>query len=1079
MRVFARATAWCLAGFLGVAQAADTVEYGPPPAWVKAVTVPKPDGSMAEAPARLLLRNYQLKFHARGTELYVESHIRLQTPQGLQSTGNVVLPWKPETDVLTVHKCQLLRDDKVIDVLALGQKFEVLRREDNLEYAALDGVLTAVLQPAGMEVGDVLNLAFSIRRESSLISAPEMVLSDLAEAPALRVETRAVWDKSVPLRWRATQDVKGARELRVGKEQELTWSADNVEPLAQPTNVPARFWRYPALEFTTYASWNEVSKTLAPLYASAATLKPDSPLRTEARAIASATSEPVARIESALKLVQDRVRYVFLGVGDGNLNPANADLTWDRRFGDCKGKTALLVALLRELGIEAEPVLVLTGGGDAIADRLPMMGTFNHVIVRARAGDKTWWLDGAGSGTWRRTDMVTPNYFWGLPITARGDGLVRMISEPAALATMETSTFIDARQGVYTDAPFKVEMRMTGARGVALHTQLAQLPQARRDQELRGYWKKEYDFVEVKTVSMEFDDKAGAAVLRMEGAANMDWGGWRYTTDGMRVGLYSDYQREPGLNADAPFAMEHPIHTISRQRIELPEVGKFVTDGADYDVTLAGAHYVRHSKIEGRVFTGEVVSRSLVPEVGSKEMLSAQKQLQAMWKDRLDIVLSDYAATEADVAALRTRKFTDRPNLVWRGNIFLERQEYDAAFADFDAAVTAEPRNADALAHRGLAYYWKNDFKKARADFDAALAIEAEDAVALRGLAMVQRANGDYKAAVDSFTRSLRSDPGSSFALGNRAYTHSALRNVEAALADAAAAIKVSPTYVEMYDLRAWLLTMQGKETEALAELQAMLTASPKDSRAHWSASHNYSRLGRYTDAVRAMDVVIAEKPTAANYRKRAEVRDPVDFSGRIADLDAALKLEPDSPQLQLLRAQAQSEAGNHKAALEVYTLRLKTENVPTEKRRLRTLRGIEYFKLGDSTAGRKDLAAALESGADGDSYNNYCWYLAAARVELESALAACDKALSFAPKDAAFLDSRGFALLQLGRFDEAIAAYDAALALAPELPASLYGRGLSRKKKCGCADGDADIQAGARLDPSVRRTFSKSGQAP
>jgi hypothetical protein len=104
MRVFTRATAWCLAGFLGVAQAADTVEYGPPPAWVKAVTVPKPDGSMAEAPARLLLRNYQLKFHARGTELYVESHIRLQTPQGLQSTGNVVLPWKPETDVLTVHK---------------------------------------------------------------------------------------------------------------------------------------------------------------------------------------------------------------------------------------------------------------------------------------------------------------------------------------------------------------------------------------------------------------------------------------------------------------------------------------------------------------------------------------------------------------------------------------------------------------------------------------------------------------------------------------------------------------------------------------------------------------------------------------------------------------------------------------------------------------------------------------------------------------------------------------------------------------------------------------------------------------
>lgn len=55
----------------------------------------------------------------------------------------------------------------------------------------------------------------------------------------------------------------------------------------------------------------------------------------------------------ALDLVQQQVRYVYVGLGGGTYLPASADETWNRRYGDCKGKTALLLALLGELGIAA------------------------------------------------------------------------------------------------------------------------------------------------------------------------------------------------------------------------------------------------------------------------------------------------------------------------------------------------------------------------------------------------------------------------------------------------------------------------------------------------------------------------------------------------------------------------------------------------------------------------------------------------------------------------------------------------------------------------------------------------------
>ena len=52
---------------------------------------------------------------------------------------------------------------------------------------------------------------------------------------------------------------------------------------------------------------------------------------------------------------------------------AGADLTWERRFGDCKGKTVLLLALLHELNIQAQPSLISTQSGDGMDARLPTL----------------------------------------------------------------------------------------------------------------------------------------------------------------------------------------------------------------------------------------------------------------------------------------------------------------------------------------------------------------------------------------------------------------------------------------------------------------------------------------------------------------------------------------------------------------------------------------------------------------------------------------------------------------------------------------------------------------------------------
>ena len=72
--------------------------------------------------------------------------------------------------------------------------------------------------------------------------------------------------------------------------------------------------------------------------------------------------------------------------------------------------------MLRAFGIEAEPVVVQSSLGDMIADRLPMIELFDHVLVRAHISGKDYWLDGTRTGDTSLDAIEVPNFGWGLPL---------------------------------------------------------------------------------------------------------------------------------------------------------------------------------------------------------------------------------------------------------------------------------------------------------------------------------------------------------------------------------------------------------------------------------------------------------------------------------------------------------------------------------------------------------------------------------------------------------------------------------------------------------------------------------------
>jgi hypothetical protein len=387
------------------------VRYAPAPAWViaapKGSDAPTPPG----APLRLISADQQVRVTDRGQEEYQATKLALLTPEAL-AAGSLTMTWSPANEEIIVHRLAIMRDGQTMDVLAT-QKFTVIQRENNLEQSALDGNLTATLQIAGLQVGDVLEFAITtVRRQTSLGERPQGFMQFPVAGVRGAYRVRLIAPTGAGIAFRASADLPQPVVRDMGLETERQLTLADPASVTIPEGAPLRYSIARLMQFSGYSDWPAVSRTFSAPFVRAGTLGTTSPVKAEAAKIAAATSDPAQRAMAALQLVQDRIRYVYVGLDGGNYQPANVDETWRRRFGDCKAKTVLLIALLHELGIASEPVLVASKGGDGTDERLPTPAVFDHVVVRATIGGASIWLDGTRLGDRSLNGLEPPPSRW-------------------------------------------------------------------------------------------------------------------------------------------------------------------------------------------------------------------------------------------------------------------------------------------------------------------------------------------------------------------------------------------------------------------------------------------------------------------------------------------------------------------------------------------------------------------------------------------------------------------------------------------------------------------------------------------
>jgi TonB family protein len=609
------------------------VRYGDAPSWV----LPPPASAElkpTEAPLRVVFQDTEDRIVDGTDESYTAYRVKILKPEGL-ALGNITMNWLPSAGPATVHYVRIIRDGKTVDVLK-QQRFKVLEREADLEQSVLSGALTATLQVPGLQVGDELEFAATIVRSTPAFgkhAAGTAQLPWIGLPGAYRY--RLLWRAEQPLAWRATKDMAPAGLTTEGQFKSLLVELRDPPSVVDVEGAPPRFnWRR-TVEYSDFPSWVELSRVTWPLFDKAAQLAPDSPLLAEAARIAASTSDPTERVQAALRLVQDQIRYVYVGLDGGNYRPASADETWKRRFGDCKAKTAVLLALLRRLGIEAEPALVNSKGGDGTNERLPSPALFDHILVRANVAGQLHWLDGTRLGD-RFLDMLPqPAFQWALPLTASGSDLIPVPPALTPYPDFISIVDIDATAGLTKDAVYQVETVYHGDAAFVLRTTLASLNPADADRAVTSYWHQQLDRVNPTKVGWKYDERHGSLTLSLKGQGKPNWDG--SDSDGHSLSLPGGgfnppdrLERPKDQNQSAAWSVEYPRFRCFATTIHLPPpTGRFrwTYRSKPMNRRLAGALYWRAAGMRGNVVRIVMSRQSYVREISADEATQLNNQI--------------------------------------------------------------------------------------------------------------------------------------------------------------------------------------------------------------------------------------------------------------------------------------------------------------------------------------------------------------------------------------------------------------------------------------------------------------------
>ena len=551
---------------------------------------------------------------------------------------------------------------------------------------------------------------------------------------------------------------------------------------------------YPAVQLTTFGSWEEVGKWYAGL--EKGRRQPSKEVRTQAEALTKGMTTDLDKVQALYDYVATNFRYVSLSLGQARYQPHAAAEVLHNQYGDCKDKHTLLAALLESGGMHASAVLM--NAYRKLDPDVPSPAQFNHVITMLPLGKEEIWMD--------TTTEVAPFRLLSFQLRKK-QGLV--IPQGGVPHLEETPADPPMPDVVRTEIEGKVSEsgRLDGKVTYV----------ARGDAELmfRAIWRR-VPAAQLKTFTDAFNKKLGLGgdvsdVQTSEPSATHEPFTFSYTVSKANfvdwskkkvdlklplslinpVAVSADVDEEPdeGDAASAePFKIGAANENTYKIKLELAvrykaRVPVPVSIERDYGT------YQSTYKLEGNVFTAE---RKLVTRVS--ELAPARADDYRAF--RRSVMADSAQSLSIESAAADTRNAPadlKSGELISSGNEARKQGNLTLAISLLNRAVESEPKSKSAWNDLGLAYYESKQDALAINAFQKQFEVDPFHQFAYNNLGRVYLREQKYEEAVKWFRKQLEVNPLDKYAHGNLGQTFVEWQKYEEAIPELDQAASITP----------------------------------------------------------------------------------------------------------------------------------------------------------------------------------------------------------------------------------------------------------------------------------------------
>jgi len=348
----------------------------------------EPDDSGAGAPRLLDLTVVRLQKNAT-TSRYRQQVIRINNPRGAELNRTFHIEYAPARQQVRILQSRVFHPDNTTDASVLVRDYSLSEPWYNLYYDVHDREITF----PDLLPGDLVELSYLIEDMGGRNMLGNY-FGDMALLQYSQPTQRAVYVLLAPAEQVLHFNQPKAARYRMIPQDDKTvahlWEAQDLEAVEPEPDMPGITETNSYLHVSTFESFQVLGRWYAGQVSDQ--LVPGPEVKKLARQLTGELTEPLDKIRAIYRFVTDQTRYVGLEFGIHSYVPYQVSDVLMRKFGDCKDKSALLVALFSQAGIRAQMALVRMKRLGPVPRDPASLAVFNHAICHLP--DFDLWLDG-------------------------------------------------------------------------------------------------------------------------------------------------------------------------------------------------------------------------------------------------------------------------------------------------------------------------------------------------------------------------------------------------------------------------------------------------------------------------------------------------------------------------------------------------------------------------------------------------------------------------------------------------------------------------------------------------------------